>query len=121
MAGGMQGVGHKRAAGRAAPRRAFDCLTDWARAWGGILLAPVVLVMAALRVHPNTVTLFGMLLQVAVGVVFGLGYFRWGGASLLIVAPVDALDGALARALGTKGRFGAFLSRGRYLFSLSHG
>jgi CDP-diacylglycerol--glycerol-3-phosphate 3-phosphatidyltransferase len=65
--------------------------------------------MGRLGVHPNTVTLVGMLLQVGVGVVFGLGYITLGGWLLLIVAPVDALDGALARALGKQSRFGAFL------------
>jgi CDP-diacylglycerol--glycerol-3-phosphate 3-phosphatidyltransferase len=39
----------------------------------------------------------------------GLGYITLGGWLLLIVAPVDALDGALARALGKQSRFGAFL------------
>jgi CDP-diacylglycerol--glycerol-3-phosphate 3-phosphatidyltransferase len=51
----------------------------------------------------------GFVLQTGVGVVFGLGRIRLGGLLLLLVAPVDALDGALARALGRKSRFGAFL------------
>jgi CDP-diacylglycerol--glycerol-3-phosphate 3-phosphatidyltransferase len=50
-----------------------------------------------------------MLLHVGVGVIFGLGYITLGGWLLLVVAPVDALDGALARALGKQSRFGAFL------------
>jgi CDP-diacylglycerol--glycerol-3-phosphate 3-phosphatidyltransferase len=59
--------------------------------------------------HPNTVTIVGSLLQAGVGVVFGLGRVRLGGWLLLAVAPIDALDGALARASGRKSRFGAFL------------
>jgi CDP-diacylglycerol--glycerol-3-phosphate 3-phosphatidyltransferase len=50
-----------------------------------------------------------LLLQVGVGVVFGLGHLKLGGWLLLIVAPIDALDGALARALNKQSRFGAFL------------
>jgi CDP-diacylglycerol--glycerol-3-phosphate 3-phosphatidyltransferase len=65
--------------------------------------------MATLGVHPNTVTIFGLLLQIGVAVVFGLGYIALGGWLLLLVAPVDALDGALARAVGRKSSFGAFL------------
>jgi len=65
--------------------------------------------MGRLGIHPNTVTVFGLLLQVGVGVVFSLGYITLGGWLLLVVAPVDALDGALARALGQQSRFGAFL------------
>jgi CDP-diacylglycerol--glycerol-3-phosphate 3-phosphatidyltransferase len=50
-----------------------------------------------------------MLLQVGIGVLFGLGYLRLGGILVLVVAPVDALDGLLARTLGKQSRFGAFL------------
>lgn len=70
---------------------------------------PIARVMGRLGIHPNTITVLGLLLQVGVGVVFGLGYITLGGWLLLIVAPVDALDGALARALGKQSRFGAFL------------
>jgi CDP-diacylglycerol--glycerol-3-phosphate 3-phosphatidyltransferase len=65
--------------------------------------------MGQLGIHPNTITVLGMLMQAGVGVLFGLGYITLGGWLLLIVAPVDALDGALARALGKQSRFGAFL------------
>ncbi len=90
-------------------RRRWDSLTDWARTQAGVLLNPVARVAGRLGIHPNTVTLVGCLLQAGVGVVFGLGYLMLGGWLLLIVAPVDALDGALARALGQQSRFGAFL------------
>jgi CDP-diacylglycerol--glycerol-3-phosphate 3-phosphatidyltransferase len=62
-----------------------------------------------LGIHPNTITLVGMLLQVGIGVLFGFGYLRLGGVLLLVVSPVDALDGLLARTLGKQSRFGAFL------------
>lgn len=90
-------------------RGRWDSLSDWARAHGEVLLRPIIRVMAMLGVHPNTVTILGLILQVVVGVVFGLGYITLGGWLLLMVAPVDALDGALARAVGRKSRFGAFL------------
>jgi CDP-diacylglycerol--glycerol-3-phosphate 3-phosphatidyltransferase len=70
---------------------------------------PIAHVMGRIGIRPNTITLLGMLLQVGVGVVFGLGYITLGGWLLLAVAPVDALDGALARALGEENCFGAFL------------
>lgn len=90
-------------------RGRWDTFTDWARTQAGVILMPIARVMGRLGVHPNMITVLGMLLQVGVGVVFGLGYIRLGGWLLLIVAPVDALDGALARALGKQSRFGAFL------------
>jgi len=96
-------VKQKRQRGR------WDSFTDWARIQAGVILMPIARVMARLGIHPNTVTLVGFLLQVGVGVVFGLGHLVLGGWLLLVVAPVDALDGAVARARGQKSRVGAFL------------
>lgn len=90
-------------------RRRWETITDWARARGEVILQPIVRLLTKWHVHPNTVTIAGALLQIGVGVVYGLGYLRWGGLALLAVAPVDGLDGALARAVGRKTRFGAFL------------
>jgi CDP-diacylglycerol--glycerol-3-phosphate 3-phosphatidyltransferase len=90
-------------------RGRWGSLTDWARTQAGVFLMPVAHAMGRLGIHPNMVTILGLLLQVGVGVVLGLGYITLGGWLLLIVAPVDALDGALARALGKQSRFGAFL------------
>jgi CDP-diacylglycerol--glycerol-3-phosphate 3-phosphatidyltransferase len=98
-----EGATRKRQRGR------WDTFTDWARAQGAVLLRPIADAVARLGIHPNTVTVLGMLLQVSVGVVFGLGYVTLGGWLLLVVAPVDALDGLVARVLGKQSRFGAFL------------
>ena len=94
---------HKRLRGR------WDSLTDWARAQAKSVMAPIIRALGQVGVHPNVVTVLGFLLQVGVGVVFGLGHTRLGGLLLLTVGPVDALDGALARSLGQQSRFGAFL------------
>ena len=97
---------------RSAPKRdrgRWETLTDWARAQASVVTVPVARVLGQLGVHPNTLTILGLMLQAGVAVVFGLGYLRLGGWLLLIVAPIDALDGALARTLGKQSRFGAFL------------
>lgn len=99
----------KRRAAREQSPSKWDTLTDWARAQGSVILRPVANVMGRLGLHPNTVTLLGMLLQIGVGIMFGLGHLRLGGWLLLAVAPVDALDGLLARVLGKQSKFGAFL------------
>jgi CDP-diacylglycerol--glycerol-3-phosphate 3-phosphatidyltransferase len=90
-------------------RGRWETLTDWARAQASVFTVPIARVMGRLGVHPNTVTILGLVLQVGVAVVFGLGYLRLGGWLLLVVAPIDALDGAVARTLGKQSRFGAFL------------
>lgn len=87
----------------------WDSLTDWARAQAGVLMNPIARCLGRMGVHANTVTVFGLLLQVMVGVILGLGYIKLGGWLLLFVGPIDALDGAVARILGQRSRFGAFL------------
>ena len=99
-------VARKRRSGY---RQKWDTFTDWARAKGAIVLGPVARLIAGLGIHPNTITIIGLLLQVGVSVVFGLGYLTLGGWLLLALSPVDALDGLLARTLGKQSRFGAFL------------
>jgi phosphatidylglycerophosphate synthase len=106
---GAQEAERGQAGGAVAGRGRWATLSDWARAQGEVILRPIIRLLARLGVHPNTVTLFGFLLQVGVGVVYGLGWLQLGGLLLLVIAPVDALDGSLARALGRKTRFGAFL------------
>jgi CDP-diacylglycerol--glycerol-3-phosphate 3-phosphatidyltransferase len=86
-----------------------DTLTDWVRARAGVVFEPVAQLLGRLGIHPNTLTIVGFLLQIGVGTLFALGRMRWGGGLLLIVAPVDALDGAVARATGKESAFGAFL------------
>ncbi len=104
-----QRVEINKSATRKRHRRRWDSLTDWARTQARVILVPIARAMGRLGIHPNTITILGLLLQASVGVVFGLGHITLGGWLLLIVAPVDALDGALARALGKQSRFGAFL------------
>ncbi len=87
----------------------WESLTDWVRARTGAVLNPAADFLAGLGVRPNAITLVGFLLQVGVATLFALDQVRWGGGVLFIVAPMDALDGAVARASGTDGPFGAFL------------
>lgn len=108
MSGVEQATGQP-AAQLGGARKRWECFTDWARAQGEVILRPLIRILANLRVHPNTITLVGFALQGGVGVLFGFGRIQLGGWLLLLVAPVDALDGALARAVGQKSRFGAFL------------
>jgi CDP-diacylglycerol--glycerol-3-phosphate 3-phosphatidyltransferase len=94
---------------RSGYHRKWDTFTDWARAKGAIILGPVARLIARLGIHPNTITIAGLFLQIGVAVVFGLGHLTLGGWLLLALSPVDALDGLLARTLGRQSRFGAFL------------
>lgn len=84
-------------------------LTDWARSRAESVLDAVGRPLSQLGIPPNAITFTGFLLQVGVGMLFFRGLNRVGGLVLLLVAPLDALDGAVARAGGRDGPFGAFL------------
>ncbi len=87
----------------------YETWTDWARVQARVITEPVARWLAHLGVHPNTITLLGFGLAVAVGVVLAFGQLRIGGALLALVSSLDAFDGALARFSNKKSRFGAFL------------
>ncbi len=90
-------------------QRAYDSFAEWARDAAQVITVPIARILNRWKVHPNTLTLLGCLLTVGVGGVLASGRLTLGGWLLAIVAPVDALDGALARLSGRGSRFGAFL------------
>jgi CDP-diacylglycerol--glycerol-3-phosphate 3-phosphatidyltransferase len=62
-----------------------------------------------LGIHPNLLTLTG-LLGTALGAYFvSQGNLFLGGLLIIVMGPVDALDGAVARARGEPQEFGAFV------------
>lgn len=72
-------------------------------------LDPVVGALAAAGVTATVVTVAGLVLNVASGVLIGVGHARAGGLLLIVAGLCDALDGQLARRTGTVSRYGAFL------------
>ena len=86
------------------PRRPFS-IKDSLRQ----LLHPLVRLLSALRVRPDTLTVLGWTLSVCAGVLFGLGYARVAGLVMLLGGLFDALDGDVARASNRMSAFGAFL------------
>ncbi len=86
------------------PRRPFS-IKDSLRQ----LLHPLVRLLSALRVPPDTLTILGWTLSVGAAVLFGLGYSRVAGLVMLLGGLFDALDGAVARESNRMSAFGAFL------------
>lgn len=62
-----------------------------------------------LGLNPNTMTLLGLVGNTIAGVLIARGHISWGGVLVLAMAPVDALDGAMARLRGQPSKFGAFV------------
>lgn len=86
------------------PRRPFS-IKDSLRQ----LLHPLVRLLSALQVRPDTLTVLGWTLSVCAAVLFGLGYARVAGVVMLLGGLFDALDGDVARASNRMSAFGAFL------------
>ena len=57
---------------------------------------------------PNTITVIGFVGNVVAGVLVGFDQLIWGGLLVLLVVPLDAVDGSLARLRGEESSFGAF-------------
>jgi CDP-diacylglycerol--glycerol-3-phosphate 3-phosphatidyltransferase len=82
---------------------------DKMRKWFRWLLNPIATFLNRIGLHPNTVTLIGLAGTIATAVLIALGYMTWAGLLLLVMGPVDALDGAMARLRGEASDYGAFV------------
>lgn len=61
------------------------------------------------HINPNILTVIGVSLNVACGLLFGFGQFFWAGIFLVVANLFDMLDGQVARLSGRVTRFGGFL------------
>lgn len=84
-------------------------LTDQARAASKWIIDPSAAFFNHLGLMPNTMTLLGLLGNTLGAVLLALGHMTWGGLVVLMMGPVDALDGSMARQRGMAGHFGAFV------------
>lgn len=62
-----------------------------------------------LGLMPNTMTILGLIGNMIGAVLLSQGMFVAGGILILVMGPVDALDGTMARLRGMAGQFGAFV------------
>ena len=65
--------------------------------------------LAGWGIHPDLVTIVGLMLVAAAAVLIAQGSFLAAGLLLLFSLPLDAVDGAVARARNRSGRFGMVL------------
>ncbi len=79
------------------------------RALGVYVERPAAGALAWAGVSPDAVTVAGLLVAFAAAGLAGAGYLLAGGLVLLFSGVFDMLDGALARATGKAGPFGALL------------
>ena len=84
-------------------------LTDRLRQLTEPTLARAGAFLAGLGVHPDWVSLAGLLFIAVAAYFLATGEFLAAGLLFLLSAPLDALDGAVARALNRSGSFGMVL------------
>ena len=78
---------------------------------GTVCMFPMRAIIAAsvaLRVHPNTLTLVGVLINIAAAVALGLDRFVLAGVIMIVANIFDFIDGKVAHITNTVSRFGAF-------------
>jgi CDP-diacylglycerol--glycerol-3-phosphate 3-phosphatidyltransferase len=84
-------------------------LTDRLRGWFKWVLDPVARFFLKLGLTPNTMTIFGLVGNFLGAYFLSQGKMSIGGWIMLILTPIDALDGTMARMLGEPSAFGAFV------------
>ncbi len=85
-------------------------LTDFLRKKFKNILDPIAGFLNRLGLVPNTVTLLGLVGN-AIGAYFlATGKITTGGIIILLMGPIDALDGTMARLRGESTLFGAFVN-----------
>ena len=86
-----------------------DTVTDRLRKLAATPLERAGGALAGLGIHPDWVTVAGLLLVALASLFLARGEFLVGGLILALSLPLDALDGAVARAMDRQGSFGMIL------------
>jgi phosphatidylglycerophosphate synthase len=71
-------------------------------------LRAIIRLCVALRIHPNTLTLIGVIVNVAAAWALGYGHFILAGVIMIVANIFDFIDGKVAYQLQLQSRFGAF-------------
>jgi CDP-diacylglycerol---glycerol-3-phosphate 3-phosphatidyltransferase len=83
--------------------------TDFLRSRFKGVLDPIAAVLNRFGLMPNTVTLLGLLGNTIGAYFIATGNISVGGIIILLMGPIDALDGTMARLRGMSSDFGAFV------------
>src|SRR5688572_22142116 len=71
-------------------------------------LRAIIKLCVALRIHPNTLTLIGVIINVGAAWALGFGQFILAGVTMIVANIFDFIDGKVAHELHLQSRFGAF-------------
>jgi len=77
-------------------------------AGGKLIVDSLVMGLSSLRIHPNVLTLIGMVINIFAMVLFAKGIFLWAGLVIVFAGIFDIVDGEVARRTKRVTKFGAF-------------
>lgn len=83
--------------------------TDYLRLWFKWVLDPIGGLLNRLGLTPNMVTILGLIGNTVGAFYLARGDLWMGGILVLIMTPIDALDGTMARLRGEPSDFGAYV------------
>jgi CDP-diacylglycerol--glycerol-3-phosphate 3-phosphatidyltransferase len=84
-------------------------LTDRMRTWFKWIVDPLGKFFLSIGITPNMMTALGLAGNFLGAYFISQGKFMWGGLLVLIMTPIDGLDGTMARLRGDPSDFGAFV------------
>src|SRR5213082_3186418 len=85
-----------------------NSITGRIGAGGKRIVDSIVNLLASLRVHPNILTLIGMVINIFAMILFSKGIFSWAALVILFAGIFDIVDGEVARRTHRETKFGAF-------------
>lgn len=88
------------------PSKTFS---DYLRLWFKWVLDPLGGFFNKLGLTPNMMTLLGLMGNTVGAYYLAMGHMLTGGILVLLMTPIDALDGTMARLRGESSDFGAFV------------
>jgi CDP-diacylglycerol---glycerol-3-phosphate 3-phosphatidyltransferase len=83
--------------------------TEWMRNRTRGILEPIAGFFVKIGLNPNTMTILGLIGNIAGALFLARGQMLIGGILILLMGPVDALDGTMARLKGMPTKFGGFV------------
>jgi CDP-diacylglycerol--glycerol-3-phosphate 3-phosphatidyltransferase len=72
------------------------------------IITPVGNLLVRAGVHPNVLSVTGLVLSLIAALIYSTGAFFWGACVVTLAGICDTLDGQLARETGKESTFGAF-------------
>jgi CDP-diacylglycerol--glycerol-3-phosphate 3-phosphatidyltransferase len=84
-------------------------ITKALQAWARGIAKRAAQIFVRTPITPNMLTLFGLVLNIAVAALLATGHLVAGGVMIIVAGLFDMLDGALAKITNRVSAFGAFL------------